>query len=709
MESSARVNVVAIVGVGLILLCLLGASVIFANSEGTTAVAEDAAIQVRVQGMIGAVGISRAVFSEALILGVAFRNGEVPADRFEAIIDDANAVLGDLGTRITSLQQVLTDGGLKLALDDYAASAASLLDDLEAGAVEAAQGRDAEALRDTSDRAVDLLVAERDARERNIAAVRAGVGQVANAVRFVVAFFVPLIGVLWFLVATRRRQRRLRAAADIAREESMRAAKDEFLAAVAHELRTPLTAVVGFAETLRDESRHLSARDREEVVDILADQATHTAAIVEDLLVFARSNVGDLRIRIEPVQLRDLVERVTVPWASSTPSRLTVRGDAHVEADPFRLRQVIRNLVSNAFDHGGPHVEVRMRQTGPRVTIEVADDGIGIPPETRAEIFEPFLGARRDGQPANIGLGLTVARSLVRLMDGELDYAYRSGESIFSVTLPAASPDAIEIHELERPAVPTHWPTASQVMETLSAGNFEMVYQPIVDLHGADRQVIGYEALTRFPRGSPHDWFAMADIAGLGIDLQLATIRAAIAGFARMPHSLFLAVNLSMETLSSPKLPDALMGLAARRIVLELSEETVIDNYTRAKVYLDRLVRKGYRIAFDDLARGRIDPWYLVRLRPAIVKVDISLVRNIDTEPNRRALLNGLKWLGDILGSRIVAEGIERPEELATVTRLGVHFGQGFLLGYPGPLPQVSAPQPSLVSNPEAAPTATTV
>ena len=115
--------------------------------------------------------------------------------------------------------------------------------------------------------------------------------------------------------------------------------------------------------------------------------------------------------------------------------------------------------------------------------------------------------------------------------------------------------------------------------------------------------------------------------------------------------------------------------------MLELSEDTVINNYPRTKVYIDRLTRRGFRLAFDDLAAGRMNLWYLVRLRPAIVKIDISLIRDIDLEPGDRPLVPSLKWLGDVTKSRIVAEGIERPEELELLTRIGAHYGQGYLSG----------------------------
>jgi EAL domain-containing protein (putative c-di-GMP-specific phosphodiesterase class I) len=113
----------------------------------------------------------------------------------------------------------------------------------------------------------------------------------------------------------------------------------------------------------------------------------------------------------------------------------------------------------------------------------------------------------------------------------------------------------------------------------------------------------------------------------------------------------------------------------------------VVDNYQRTMAHLGTLTSKGYRLAVDDLARGRIDLWHLVRLRPSIVKIDISLIREIDVDPGKRALVNALKWLGDVLRCKIVAEGMERTEELETIRRLGIHYGQGNVLASPSPWP----------------------
>lgn len=219
--------------------------------------------------------------------------------------------------------------------------------------------------------------------------------------------------------------------------ESLVRSKDEFVAAVSHELRTPLTAVVGLAQELRSGLERFTPDETEEFVGLIADQATEVAHIVEDLLVVARSDIGRVRVVPEPVRVRPEVERVL---AAALPQRpVPVSGpDGTVVVDPARFRQILRNLITNAVRYGGDRVEVHIQGRHGGMAIEVRDDGEGVPPAEREHIFEPYQTAhRRVGQPASVGLGLTVSRQLARLMGGELLYRREEPWSIFELTLPS--------------------------------------------------------------------------------------------------------------------------------------------------------------------------------------------------------------------------------------------------------------------------------
>lgn len=119
---------------------------------------------------------------------------------------------------------------------------------------------------------------------------------------------------------------------------------------------------------------------------------------------------------------------------------LSISGDVEALADAGRLRQILRNLVSNAFRHGGPNVTIEASRVGPSIVLTVRDNGHGLPKAEWQSIFDSYYRSHTvTGRPDSVGLGLTVARQLARRMAGDLSYRMSDGESCFTLTLPAAS------------------------------------------------------------------------------------------------------------------------------------------------------------------------------------------------------------------------------------------------------------------------------
>ena len=229
-------------------------------------------------------------------------------------------------------------------------------------------------------------------------------------------------------------------------------AKDRFLASVSHELRTPLTGVLGFAELLRDNDHSLSQPEREEMIKAVADQAFDLGHIIEDLLVSARAELGQLVIAKVPVSVQAQVAQVIEAYGADVASRVTVIDELNpllrAEGDPGRVRQIIRNLITNARRYGGPSIEVRINEADHRIHVDVADNGPAIPEEASERIFLPYQRAQRaSGQLDSVGIGLGIARTLAQLMGGNLRYLRRGDWNIFQLSLPPAILEADNLQE----------------------------------------------------------------------------------------------------------------------------------------------------------------------------------------------------------------------------------------------------------------------
>lgn len=240
-------------------------------------------------------------------------------------------------------------------------------------------------------------------------------------------------------IAALRARERQREAEDQLRE--LLRSKDEFIATIAHELRTPLAGVVGFAQVLRDDAEGLDTDDRTEMVKLVAEQGMDLTNIVDDLLVAAKSEAGTLQVAAVRVDLRAQSAQVIEGWGGEIADRVDFVGETAVTTgDPARVRQILRNLISNAVKYGGDHIRVRVGHDDADVYVSVEDDGNGVEAADRDRIFEPYSRAHdAPGLTASMGLGLSISRDLAQLMGGELAYSHESGWSVFTLRMPCAA------------------------------------------------------------------------------------------------------------------------------------------------------------------------------------------------------------------------------------------------------------------------------
>jgi len=225
--------------------------------------------------------------------------------------------------------------------------------------------------------------------------------------------------------------------------EDLLATKDQLVATISHEIRTPLTAVVGITEELRNSSGAIDEAEREELIGLVADQSVEVSRIVEDLLMVARSDAGNLVVESQSLNLAEETERVVRSLDREVP--IEFDGPTIVVADPQRVRQIIRNLITNAKRYGGPNIRVVVGEKGLKCIVEVRDDGEALPKASRARVFEPYARAERGERlAASVGLGLTVSRRLARHMGGDLTYDHDGQEAIFTLTL-APAPEPVPV------------------------------------------------------------------------------------------------------------------------------------------------------------------------------------------------------------------------------------------------------------------------
>lgn len=242
--------------------------------------------------------------------------------------------------------------------------------------------------------------------------------------------------------------------------------------------------------------------------------------------------------------------------------------------------------------------------------------------------------------------------------------------------------------EIERAARAERERIIANLTDVLRNNRMTSVFQPIVD--ASLGEIVGVEALTRFavePVRPPDRWFADAAAVGMGYQLEMAAIRSAFSRLEELPSGAYLSVNCSPDVLLDPGLVALSDEVDASRVVLEMTEHTAISDYRAVQTQLGLLRARGFRIAVDDAGSGFASLNHILQLRPNIIKLDSALIRDIDTDPAKRALATAMVTFASELHAELVAEGVETVPEFETVRRIGIGTIQGYLLGRPQALP----------------------
>ena len=205
-----------------------------------------------------------------------------------------------------------------------------------------------------------------------------------------------------------------------------------------------MTAVLGAANTLLREDIELSPERRRQLLEMIGSQGKRLTQMTEDVLLAGRLDHGDLRLEREPVDLAELVRTAVETMREQLPESVTLRivpdGAVKAVGDPDRIEQVLLNLIDNAVKYSprGGEVTIATLPAEGRARVEVADEGLGIPPAEHGSVFEKFYRSRSVQVPTGTGLGLYICRELVRRMGGTIGVRSRPGAgSTFYFELPS--------------------------------------------------------------------------------------------------------------------------------------------------------------------------------------------------------------------------------------------------------------------------------
>jgi signal transduction histidine kinase/CheY-like chemotaxis protein len=262
---------------------------------------------------------------------------------------------------------------------------------------------------------------------------------------FRVAGTLCLVAIVTYIFSSRLENRNRELLSRTEELEKANAAKSEFLANMSHEIRTPLTAIVGYTESLLDDDE-LQPANREQL-ETVAFNARHLSSLVDDILDLSKIEAGHLEVALEEIELAPILAKLVLTeeavarrkgldFVLSTQLPLP----RYLNIDPTRLNQILFNLIGNAIkftDSGSVELAIRYHHKTNTLAFRVIDSGVGVPRESRAQLFQQFSQA--DSSITRIyggtGLGLHISQQLAGLLNGHIEYFPQSQGSVFQLSL----------------------------------------------------------------------------------------------------------------------------------------------------------------------------------------------------------------------------------------------------------------------------------
>lgn len=430
--------------IALVLVLVLVASAV--TNEGATKIARDGKVALQAEAALSSISSVR----NASINAVLVAQGAVadPALHDPDALATATNVLASHVSEFVSRVRQLTDeldGDERqmvvesseeyfAIVEERVVALESILTELEGGGVPVV---DVSVEDGSYSAVVGALASVRDDRTVNVL-VEAEYSSVASdAVRFLVVFVIPVIGMFILRRTLRRRREREALEAELDRRQAVIASKDEFVTNLSHELKTPLTGVYSTALVL-SESGFEDAETAEELTGLIVHDAGELSRMVDDLITAGQVETNSVSLTFEEIEIDPEVQTVIDSFERAGASITFTPGGHSAEVDRLRFRQVLRNLVSNAVKHGGTNIEVFSEQGAGMVSVFVMDDGDGIPDDHVRSLFDRYQ--HEGSEPllqGSVGLGLAVGRALTVGMGGNLTYTRTNGLTYFVLKVPS--------------------------------------------------------------------------------------------------------------------------------------------------------------------------------------------------------------------------------------------------------------------------------
>lgn len=444
---------VAVAVVGVVIL-IVGA-LVFSNSRSTEQTLEKAAALHAAEMTLAAQDVAMKSIGQLVLLAQDKKLGVAGQEAVDAAAVEVDRAMAEFGRRTEQFDAAAT-ASLAPAIDAWEAVAAEVV---LLATTDQAAGASAK-LVDTLVPAAETLAAEltieRDVRAKAVDDAQNRVGAMAQLAGFLTAFLLPLGAMVAYRQSMKRQLDVAEAHLDarLEAEKSVGRAKDQFIASISHELRTPLTSIYGFSEVLLDQG-FVDPEMAGDLVGLINSESADLARMVEDLLVAAHDDDAPLAMDTSPVSISDELDAVIAPFRRRGVFIGGTFARSMVIGDQLRIRQILRNLVANAVQHGGPTIRVYGDVAGSNYVVSVEDDGPGVPDSVAPRLFARFVHQGEAPLTAgSVGLGLAVAHLLAQAMHGDLEYERIMGRTSFILSLPLAE-EAEEVSAMDDVLVPT--------------------------------------------------------------------------------------------------------------------------------------------------------------------------------------------------------------------------------------------------------------